>query len=178
MQPFSFSLAETYYVHTKYMNSTMDPHSAPYGQWLDLGWVTVGEVCLSGVHKPNGINVYRTNVLPNGRTSFLSPCAGVVNIKERFDKRTASQSTQTCKVENTDDLGSKYSKELKRMRMMDVYGWWSLPGDRGQTWTWMMQTAGWLPSHSDHQDTVFPITESKLQNISRLCVAHWKESKK
>ena len=51
------------------------PHNTPYAQWLDLGWVIVGEVCLDGAHKPADVSIYKTNVLHNGRTSLLSPCS-------------------------------------------------------------------------------------------------------
>ncbi|KAJ8333793.1 hypothetical protein SKAU_G00411120 [Synaphobranchus kaupii] len=85
------------------------PNNTPYAQQLDIGWVIVGEVCLRGVHKPSSINVYRTNVLPNGRTSFLSPCASVVHIKEKFDKKTSSQIIQTSRET---DLQEDYTEEL------------------------------------------------------------------
>lgn len=62
-------------------------NNAPYTQQLDLGWVIVGEVCLRGAHKPSSVNVYRTDVLPTGRTSFLKSCHSVIHIQERFDKR-------------------------------------------------------------------------------------------
>ena len=38
------------------------PHSAPFAQRLDLGWVVVGEVCLGNAHKPS-INTSRTTFL-------------------------------------------------------------------------------------------------------------------
>lgn len=61
------------------------PHNAPYAQRLDLGWVIVGEVCLGRVHKPEHANVYRTNVLSNGRTSLFDPCTNSLHLKEKFD---------------------------------------------------------------------------------------------
>ena len=70
-------------------------NNTPYAQQLDLGWVIVGDVCLGGTHKPSTINVYRTNILPNGRTSFLSPCASVIHIKEKLDKKTKSKLKRT-----------------------------------------------------------------------------------
>lgn len=94
------------------------PNNTPYAQQLDHGWVIVGEICLRGIHKPSSVNVYRTNLLPNGHTSFLSPCASVIHIKEKFDKRTSSQSIQTSKdtdllEDDTDDLGSNVLKRTK-----------------------------------------------------------------
>jgi len=86
------------------------PNNAPYAQRLDLGWVIVGEVCLSGAHKSNSIDVYKTNILHDGRTSFLSPCASVIHANEKVNKRTSSQSNQTfedTELQEDDKLGSK-----------------------------------------------------------------------
>ncbi|KAK5853507.1 hypothetical protein PBY51_014653 [Eleginops maclovinus] len=60
------------------------PHNAPYAQRLDLGWVIVGDVCLGTVHKPAEVNVYKANVLQNGRTSFLHPCPNNIQVKEIY----------------------------------------------------------------------------------------------
>lgn len=49
------------------------PHNAPFAQRLDLGWVIVEEVCIDSAHKPT-VAVFKTNVLQNGRPSFLAPC--------------------------------------------------------------------------------------------------------
>ncbi|XP_067275269.1 uncharacterized protein [Pseudorasbora parva] len=59
------------------------PQDTPYAQRLDLGWVIVGEVCLDGTHRQSSVNAYKTNILPNGRTSFFSPCTKGINIVER-----------------------------------------------------------------------------------------------
>ena len=71
------------------------PHNAPYAQRLDLGWVIIGEVCLGGAHRPAKISVYKTNVLQNGRTSFLEPCTNSMYIKERVEQPTQNQSLQS-----------------------------------------------------------------------------------
>lgn len=60
------------------------PHNTPYAQRLDLFWVIVGKVCLGGTHRQTKVNVYRTHVLQNGRTSFLMPCTGSIHVKEEF----------------------------------------------------------------------------------------------
>lgn len=60
------------------------PHNAPYAQRLDLGWVIVGEACLEAAHKPAEVSVYKANVLPNGRTSFLRPCPNSIQVKEDY----------------------------------------------------------------------------------------------
>ncbi|XP_044136507.1 uncharacterized protein LOC122928083 [Bufo gargarizans] len=88
------------------------PHNAPFAQRLDLGWVIVGEVCLDGLHKPSKVNVYRTHLLQNGRTSCLCPCTNSLHIKERLDNPTHHRSIQRCMEDlastgNTDELGCK-----------------------------------------------------------------------
>ncbi|XP_035808144.2 uncharacterized protein LOC118470918 [Amphiprion ocellaris] len=60
------------------------PHNAPYAQRLDLGWVIVGEVCLGTVHKPSEVSVYKTNMLNNGRRSFLKPCPNNIHVKDHY----------------------------------------------------------------------------------------------
>lgn len=45
----------------------------------------VGEVCLGRAHKPEFVNVYRCNVLSNGRTSLFNPCTNSLHIKEKLD---------------------------------------------------------------------------------------------
>ncbi|XP_057700851.1 uncharacterized protein LOC130921225 [Corythoichthys intestinalis] len=61
------------------------PNNAPHAQRLDLGWVVIGDVCLSGAHKPT-LNSFKTNVLNSGRPTFLSPCENTIVIKEKYTK--------------------------------------------------------------------------------------------
>ncbi|XP_051792766.1 uncharacterized protein LOC127530319 [Acanthochromis polyacanthus] len=63
------------------------PHSAPYAQRLDFGWVVVGDVCLGSAHKPAAVTSYRTAVLENGRPSLLTPCPNQLQVKERFSPK-------------------------------------------------------------------------------------------
>lgn len=49
------------------------PHSAPYAQRLELGWVLVSGVCLGSAYKPVAVTSFWTNMLENGRPSLLSP---------------------------------------------------------------------------------------------------------
>lgn len=80
------------------------PNDAPYAQCLDLGWVIVGDVCLSGAHKPT-VNSFKTNVLNNGRPSFLTPCNNTIHTKEKY--------TDKCSyLENArDELGKRLFKQ-------------------------------------------------------------------
>ncbi|XP_061923910.1 uncharacterized protein LOC133663452 [Entelurus aequoreus] len=63
------------------------PHSAPFAQRLDLGWVVVGDVCLGSAHKAAAVISYRTSVLENGRPSLLTPCPNQLQVKERFSSK-------------------------------------------------------------------------------------------
>lgn len=74
------------------------PQNSLYAQRLDLGWVIVGELCLGGVHKTEEVNIYKTHILQNGRSSFLKPCTSNTHVKEIFQ--------ETCK----DGLGKCVSK--------------------------------------------------------------------
>lgn len=58
------------------------PHSLPYAQRLDLGWVIVSEACLGRTHKPQNVRVLKTHVLQNGRASYLCPCPNTFQVKE------------------------------------------------------------------------------------------------
>lgn len=87
------------------------PLDAPYAQRLDLGWVVIGDACLGGAHKPTNISVYRTNVLHNGRASFLNPCTNVFQVKEKPDGSTPYHGHQSpeeapVQMEKTDDFAS------------------------------------------------------------------------
>lgn len=70
-------------------------HNEPYAQRLDLGWVIVGDVCLGMAHKSPKINVYKTNILQNGRPSLLSPCEKSIQVKERLKCHTPNLSLQS-----------------------------------------------------------------------------------
>ena len=57
------------------------PRNAPWAQRLNLGWVVLGNACMDGAHKPSEISSYRTQVLDNGRPSFLLPCSNRLYVK-------------------------------------------------------------------------------------------------
>ena len=65
----------------KIHESRNGPRNAPWAQRLDLGWVVLGNVCLDGAHKPAEVSSYRTQVLDNGRPSFLLPCSNRIYVK-------------------------------------------------------------------------------------------------
>lgn len=78
----------------------MGPPNAPYAQRLDLGWIIVGDVCLGTVHKPSEVNVYKANVLNNGRVSFFRPCPKSIHMKEDYEGRAQHHNTTlpACEV--------------------------------------------------------------------------------
>lgn len=88
-----------------------DPHSAPYAECLDLGWVVIGDMCLARAHKPANVEVCTTNLLENGGSSF-KPCSSSIYIKE-YLPAYESQPSQPCQhsskssflEEVTDNLG-------------------------------------------------------------------------
>ena len=61
------------------------PHNAPFAQRLDLGWVIVGDVCLGNAHRP-AVGTFKTNVLENGRPTFLKPCEGLMKLTENMSQ--------------------------------------------------------------------------------------------
>lgn len=87
------------------------PHNSPYAQRLDLGWVIVGELCLSGAHKNEEVNVYKTHVLQNGCSSFLEPCTNKIHITERV-QGPVQPSLQT----------SSYTQEIFQETCRDGFG--------------------------------------------------------
>ena len=55
----------------------------PYGQKLRLGWTIIGEVCLGNFHPPEenlNFSVNNTNILSDGRTTFLKPCQNKLQV--------------------------------------------------------------------------------------------------
>lgn len=67
----------------KVRSQVKGPKNAPHAQPLDLGWVVIGDVCLSGAHKPT-VNSFKTNILNNEHPTFLSPCPNKIHIKEKY----------------------------------------------------------------------------------------------
>lgn len=72
------------------------PNKAPYAQKLDFGWVIVGNVCLGSAHKPSTVDVFRTNVLHNGRPSLCEPCPNQIQVKEKLSSKDHAISLQGC----------------------------------------------------------------------------------
>ncbi|MES9882937.1 MAG: hypothetical protein ABW185_18875 [Sedimenticola sp.] len=56
--------------------------NSPYAQRLNLGWVIVGETCLGKVHTPKRVNVNKTHLLANGRSTLFEPCPNSFEVIE------------------------------------------------------------------------------------------------
>ncbi|KAL0149700.1 hypothetical protein M9458_054983 [Cirrhinus mrigala] len=67
--------------HCKVRKQINGPHDAPFAQKLDLGWVVVGDVYLGKAHIPS-VSTFKTNILENDHTTYLSPCTCYMNLKE------------------------------------------------------------------------------------------------
>ncbi|XP_064470080.1 uncharacterized protein LOC135384826 [Ornithodoros turicata] len=81
------------------------PNNAPYAQRLDLGWVIVGDACISGVRKPISVSTFTTTLLENGRASTFIPCPSHIHIKEKVvqDGQTVTTATH---VTGLNDIAS------------------------------------------------------------------------
>ena len=83
------------------------PRNAPWGQWLDLGWVVLGNACLDGAHKPGEISTFKTQVLYNGRPSLFIPCPN-----RFYRKHDTSPTAWGEQEENTRAIGSPFDDGL------------------------------------------------------------------
>ncbi|XP_076861369.1 uncharacterized protein LOC143514271 [Brachyhypopomus gauderio] len=82
------------------------PPSAPFAQKHDLGWVIVGDVCLSGAHSPKTVNTFKTCFMENGRPSCMNPCLNVVKVKEDLSQSFKQDIPWSCAtVRQEDHLG-------------------------------------------------------------------------
>ena len=67
------------------IDQRIGPKGTPFAQKLALGWVIIGEKCLGKVHISNHVNVNKTFVLANGRTSLCKPCTSDIQVQEHCD---------------------------------------------------------------------------------------------
>lgn len=58
------------------------PDDAPFTQRLDLGWVVIGNVCLSTAHRLSSVTSLKTCVLGDGCSSYLTPCSSHLCVKD------------------------------------------------------------------------------------------------
>ena len=70
------------------LEQRIGPPFSPFAQRLKLGWVVIGEVCLSGAHERSDkvVVTLRTQVLSSGRPTLLEPCPNEFQVKHLFVK--------------------------------------------------------------------------------------------
>jgi hypothetical protein len=56
--------------------------NATIAQKSPLGWTIMGEMCLGNTDLNESVNMYKTFVMPKGRTSLLKPCENIFTVKE------------------------------------------------------------------------------------------------
>ncbi len=69
-----------------------------------FGWVIVGNVCFGSAHKPSKVDVFRTNILHNGRPSFCEPCPNQIRVKEKLSNKDHAVSSHLYSTTCPEDL--------------------------------------------------------------------------
>ncbi|CAG2232634.1 unnamed protein product [Mytilus edulis] len=135
------------------------PKGTPFAQELFFGWVIIGDVCLGKVHKPNFVNVNKTNVMNNGRGTIFEPCINTLYVKENTELAHIRDNvhSQRCnndplfiKTKDDDKIGTSVQDRLFLNLMdsefkKDSNGHWTaplpfrpnrqrLPNNRSQAW--------------------------------------------
>lgn len=64
------------------LDQRIGPPNSPYAQKLPLGWTIIGETCLGKVHRPNAVNVMKTNLTSEGRVTLFNPCINSFAVRE------------------------------------------------------------------------------------------------
>ncbi|XP_060070498.1 uncharacterized protein LOC132550447 [Ylistrum balloti] len=64
------------------LEQRLGPKNTPFAQKLSLGWILIGEPCGRDAHWSDRVNVNKTQLLLNGRTSVFDPCSNYFNTKE------------------------------------------------------------------------------------------------
>lgn len=72
----------------------------PIGQRLPLGWVIIGQVCMTNLHHTNVINVNKTFVLQNGRPSLFKPCDSKFQITDNTFVKTEHDEKTGLSIED------------------------------------------------------------------------------
>lgn len=93
-------LVEAHHVY----DQRIGPRHSPFAQKLALGWVIVGEVCLGNFHKSKYVNVNKTYLLSDGRTSLFTPCYSSYNVKHPIKEFEQDSVFQLTKEDNKPGL--------------------------------------------------------------------------
>jgi len=95
-------------------DQVLGPPGAPFAQRLGLGWVVVGELCLGQMHVPTVVNVNKTYVLDDGRTSLFQPCCDhVLSVKDPLFIRTPSDDKVSLSIDDREFLSCMDEKVHK-----------------------------------------------------------------
>lgn len=143
------------------------PNEAPYAQQLDLGWVIIGDVCLSGAHRPT-VNSYKTNILDGGRPSFLSPCENKICTKEKFTEHPPFGSVQ-AKGELGKHIFKQTTDDDKLAPSVEDEAFLNIMHNE---FTKMRRITGWPHSPFVILVRVCLTTESRLSTASCHCARH------
>ncbi len=94
----------------------------PYAQRLPLGWVIIGETCLSKIHQTDAVSVRKTVVLDNGRGSLFTPCTNSFFVKDPVFTVTADDEKPDLSIEDREFINI-----MDREMFMNEEGNWTAP---------------------------------------------------
>ena len=95
------------------LEQRIGPRNSPYAHRLSLGWVIVGEVCLGRVHKSEYVNIMKTGLLDNGRSSILKPCQNNFEVKQPPATKIESSFVPVSSCKESEDFGSEVFERSK-----------------------------------------------------------------
>ena len=99
------------------------PPGAPFAQRLGLGWMVIGEMCMGQVHTDDVVNVHKTHVLNDGRTTLFEPCSKVsFSVQDPVFVKTPDDEKVSLSVEDREFLRTMDSQFHK-----DSDGKWVAP---------------------------------------------------
>ena len=100
------------YVHRVLAQRTSLPN-APIAHKSPLRWTIMGEMCLGNTHLNESVNVYKTFVMPNGRTSLLKPCENKFTVKEQLSFNKIEQNAISSSEFDNDTIFERTTNDDK-----------------------------------------------------------------
>lgn len=95
--------------------------NAPYAQRLSLGWVIIGETCLEKIHVTKAINVNKTYVLSDGRSSLFKPCESLFTVcSQNSIPEKCIQYDSTFTRSADDNIPSMSIEDREFIKVMDL----------------------------------------------------------
>lgn len=116
-------LPQAHHVHEQIVG----PPKLPFAQKLPLGWAVIGEVCLDGLHRPNSVNVFKTNIIGQNRESIFEPCENKVFVKESDEVSKLFEKTPEDEKPGFSVEDRKFLKLMETDFKKDENGRWSAP---------------------------------------------------